>query len=96
MVCERHTISSIAHELAVRHRLAIEESSPEISATARGVEARLRLLTGFSRLVAQQSVDIARQLNIPEREIRQWAAELESERDRIIQATVDKVCLPRD
>ena len=45
----------------------------EMNAISRGVETRLDSLTGFSGMVTLETVAIARQLRIPERQIKRWA-----------------------
>jgi len=80
---------------------AVEDPASAISAIAHGVEAKLNSLSGFSEMVTQQSIDIARQLEIPEKEVQRWATArsmFNSERRRIVQSTLNrlgnKVCLP--
>lgn len=65
-----------------------EGFSGQISAIAHGVAAKLDALYGFSEMITQQSIEIARQLEIPEEEIKSWTearAMLESER-KIVQS----------
>lgn len=72
----------------------IEGLSGEISAIAHGVETKLNSLSGFSETVTQQSIEIARQLRIPEKEIQRWAVTrtmLDSERGRIVQSSLNKL-----
>jgi hypothetical protein len=45
----------------------------EMNAMSRGVETRLDSMTGFSEMVTLETVAIARQLRIPERQIKRWA-----------------------
>ena len=45
----------------------------EMNAISRGIETRLDSLTGFSGMVTLETVAIARQLRIPERQIKRWA-----------------------
>ncbi len=45
----------------------------EMNAISRGVETRLDSMTGFSEMVTLETVAIARQLRIPERQIKRWA-----------------------
>ena len=45
----------------------------EMNAIARGVARRLESLTGFSAMVTLETVAIARQLRIPEGQIKRWA-----------------------
>ena len=49
-----------------------EGHSGQISAIAYGVAAKLDSLYGFSEMIAEQSVEIAQQLKIPERDIKSW------------------------
>ncbi len=72
-------------------RQALSESFNEMNAIARGVEARLDLLTGYSRKVIQTTTNIGRQLGIPEKEIQRWAALKsidDTERDKAIKTMV--------
>lgn len=46
----------------------------KMEAIAYGVQARFEEKTGHSRRVTKATVDIARQLGIPEAEIKRWAA----------------------
>jgi len=46
----------------------------DIDAIARGVEAWFEENAGYSKSVAETTVEIARKLGIPEDEIRRWAA----------------------
>ena len=73
---------------------AMEESFGEMNAIARGVAAKYELLTGYSYILTQRTVEIARQLGTPEKEIQRWAdarARLESERNREITSLLDKL-----
>lgn len=71
-----------------------EESFNQINAIARGVEVKLDLLDGHSKIVTQRTIDTARQVGIPEEEIQRWAdtrLRLDSERNRRIESLLDKV-----
>ena len=46
----------------------------EMNAISHGVETRLDSLTGFSGVVTLETITIAQQLRIPERQIKRWAA----------------------
>ena len=73
---------------------ALEESFSHIDAIACGVEARLDPFFSYSKMVAQDTINIARQLGITEEEIQRWAAakaKLASERDRGIKSSVSKL-----
>ena len=75
-------------------RQALSKSFNEMNAIARGVEARLDLLTGYSRKVIQTTTNIGRQLGMPEKEIQRWAALKsidDTERDRAIKTMVKKL-----
>jgi len=79
---------------ALDTKQATSKSSTEIDAIAFGVEARLDLLLGYSKIAAQETIDIARQLDIAEEEIQEWAAAkamLGSERNRVIKSSLDKL-----
>jgi hypothetical protein len=56
-----------------RDQQGLSESFHEMDAIARGVEARLDLLTSRSTIVIQKTIDVARQLDMPEEEIQSWA-----------------------
>ena len=73
---------------------ATSKSSTEMDGIAFGVEARLDSLFSYSKIVAQETIDIARQLGMGEEEIQEWAAakaELGSERNRVIKSSLDKL-----
>jgi DNA-binding response OmpR family regulator len=73
---------------------AIEESFRRMNAIACGVEARQELLTGHSKIVTQETTEIARQLGIPDRNIRRWAAirsRHDSKRNAAIQSSIYKL-----
>jgi DNA-binding NtrC family response regulator len=46
----------------------------QIDAISRGVEAKLDLLDDRSEIVIQRTIDVARQLGLPEAEIQRWVA----------------------
>ncbi len=72
---------------------AMGKSFGEMNAIARGVEAKHELLTGSSYIVTQKTIDIARQLGIPDEEIQDWVdarARLDFERNRAIASSVNK------
>ena len=79
--------------IALESKPATKETSIEMDAIARGIEAKLDPFSTFSRVVTKRAVEIARQLGIAEKEIQQWAtvkAELDSKRNRISEASPDK------
>jgi DNA-binding response OmpR family regulator len=55
-------------------RQADGESFNQIDAISRGVEAKLDLLDDRSEILTQRTIDVARQLGIPEAEIQRWIA----------------------
>ena len=72
----------------------MEESFGEMSAIARGVEAKYDLLTSYSYIVTQRTIEVAWQLGIPEKEIQRWAdarVRLEFERSRVITSLLNKL-----
>ena len=78
----------------VEARQAMGEAVSEMDAIARGVEVKHELLTGYSHIVTQKTIDIARQLDITDKEIQDWVntrARLEMGRNRIIASVVNKV-----
>ncbi len=52
--------------------VAEEESFSSMSALALGIEAKYDLLTGYSITVIEMTIEMARKLSIPEREIQLW------------------------
>ena len=72
---------------ALEARQAIEESSTVMEALARGVELTLDSFPSYSKLVTERTVEIAREMGIPEEEIQNWVAAkemLDSKRAKII------------
>jgi len=68
--------------------------SNRMDAIAYGVEAKIDLLSGHSQIVTQRAIEVARDLGIPEEEIREWAATRimeDLERRRKIESLRDKV-----
>lgn len=66
----------------------------QMNAIARGVETKLDSFDGHSEVVTQKTIEIARQLSIPEKAIESWAtarARLISDRDRQIEASLKKL-----
>jgi DNA-binding response OmpR family regulator len=53
------------------------KSASQMDAIARGVEVKLDPFSAYSKVVTQKTVEIARQLGIPEDEINRWAVEKE-------------------
>jgi len=51
-----------------------EEPSSRMNAIARGVEARLDSLCGYSKILTQETTEIAQRLGMPGKEIQKWAA----------------------
>jgi len=66
----------------------------EIEAIASGVEARFDPFSSYSKVVTQDTIEIARQLGIAEEEIQRWAAakaKLISQRDSAIKSALSKL-----
>ena len=57
----------------VKGKPIVSEWFNEMNAISRGVETRLNLLIGFSGMVTLETITIAQQLRIPERQIKRWA-----------------------
>jgi len=79
---------------ALEAKPATKKSSTEIDAIALGVETRLDSLFGYSKIAAQETIDVARQLDIAEEEIQEWAAAkamLGSEKNKVIKSSLDKL-----
>jgi len=80
--------------IALETRQATDKSIAEMDAIARGAEARLDLILGYSKMVIQETVDIARRLGIPEEEIQRWAVARtrhNSDRNAAIKSLLDKL-----
>ena len=76
---------------AQKDKQVLSESLEEMHAIARGVEAKLDLLTGHSQIVIQRTIDIARQLSIPKKEIQKWTAvktAYDAKINRVVQASL--------
>lgn len=72
----------------------VEEFSSEMDAIARGIEAKYESLTGYSSIVTQRTIELARQLGIAEEEIQRWTAvraRLEAERNGAIISSLNKL-----
>ncbi len=66
----------------------------EMDAIASGVETRFDPFSSYSKMVTQDTIEIARQLGIAEEEIQRWAAakaKLISERDSAIKSALSKL-----
>ena len=66
----------------------------EMDAIASGVEARFDPFSSYSKVVTQDTIEIARQLGITEEEIQRWAAakaKLISQRDSAIKSALSKL-----
>jgi DNA-binding response OmpR family regulator len=75
-------------------RQAEWESFNQIDAISRGVEAKLDLFDDHSELVTQRTIDVARQLDIPEAEIQRWVAakaKFNSKKKGQIEAALNKL-----
>jgi len=58
--------------VALEARRATDKPSSEMDAIASGVEVKLDPLSNYSKTVTRQTVEIAQQLGIDEKEIRRW------------------------
>ena len=68
--CQFSTKEKVDEEAKKTRRTFLDN----MDAIAYGVEARFEENTGYSRRVTEATVDIARELGIPETEIKRWAA----------------------
>ncbi len=85
-------IASIDAALAARRTGG--KSSPEMDTVAGVIEAKLGLLAGDLEAVTQRATDVARELGIPEEEVRNWKAsriEVDRSRDRAVRSSVKKI-----
>lgn len=72
----------------------MEDYFQEMNAIAHGVEVRNDLSIGWSNLIIQESIDIARRIEIPNKVVREWIARREaicSERNKRIERTLRKL-----
>ncbi len=79
---------------ALESKQAASKSAARMDAIASGVEAQLDPYSGYSKLVTQRTVDIARQLGIDEEEVQRWATAKEtltSKKKRVIRSAQDKL-----
>ncbi len=79
---------------ALESKQAASKSAARMDAIASGVEAQLDPYSGYSKLVTQQTIDIARQLGIDEEEVQRWATAKEtltSKKKRVIRSAQDKL-----
>jgi len=60
-------------QIVVKDKPTASQWFNEMNAISCGVETRLDSLVGFSGMVTLETVAIARQLRIPERQIKRWA-----------------------
>lgn len=83
--------ASIGTALAKR---TASKSSARMDAIAGGVETKLDPYAGYSKVVTQRTIDIARQLGIAEEEIQGWATAketLDSKRKRAAKSSLSKL-----
>jgi len=85
-------IASVDTALAARRTGG--KSSREMDTVAGVIEAKLGLLAGDLEAVTQRATDVARELGIPEKEVRNWKAsriEVDRSRDRAVRSSVKKL-----
>lgn len=74
--------------------LALEESDRRMNAIACGVEARFDSLFGYSDVVTQSTIEIAKQFSIPNETIQRWVAmrlRKDAERNALIKSLLKKL-----
>ncbi len=79
---------------ALDSKQATKKPPTQMDAIAFGVEAKFDPLSSYSKLVTQETIDIARQLGMADEEIQQWAAAkamLDSEKTRVIESSLSKL-----
>ncbi len=75
--------------ISLEAKPATKKPSTQMDAIARGIEAKLDPFSSYSKMVTERTIDIARKLGIPSKEIRKWTAakvKLDSKRNRIIKS----------
>ncbi len=78
---------------ALETKGALHRAPTEMDAIAFGVEAGQNLFDSHSKIVTQATIDIARRIDIADKEIQSWAAaraKLDSERERVIKSAMNK------
>ena len=82
------------HSPEGRDKPTSREPFNQMNAIACGVEAKLDLLFGYSKIVTQETCDIAWRIDIPEREIQRWAAlraRHDAKRNAAIKSSLNKL-----
>lgn len=77
-----------------RDKHAAKKSFERMNAIAHGVEAKLDLLDGHSKLAIEITIDVARQLGIPEEEIQGWVTIIsrrDANRNAAIKSSLNKL-----
>jgi YesN/AraC family two-component response regulator len=89
-----HSRAAFSFQRGEQCNLPAPEWYRRMNAIACGVEARFELLFGYSKIVTQETIDIARQLGIPDKEVQGWGSARQmrnSERDRAIRSSLHKL-----
>ena len=73
--------------LTALEKQQVNEASTQLDAIAAGVEVKLDPFSAYSKVVTQNTMDIARQLDIDEGEIQRWAtakSKLSDDKEKVI------------
>jgi len=76
------------------NKLATGGFLKQMDAIARGVEIQYNVVMGYSLIVTLRTIQIARQLDIPEKQIQRWEAlrtTLDREGNRVMKSSLDKL-----
>jgi DNA-binding NtrC family response regulator len=90
----RASLEKVERDQASRIEKVTDENVAAIEAIARGVEARQEMLDVHSEIVVRQTIDIARQMGLPESKIAEWTAKREEQRLRKVKRIVSSLIKP--
>jgi len=85
-------IASVGTALTVRR--TGDKSSREMDTVAGVIEAKLGLLAGDLESITERAADVARELGVPEKEVRKWKASritVDRSRDRAVRSSIKKL-----
>ena len=90
----RAALEKVDRDQAANTEKVTDENMAAIDAIARGVEARQEMLDVHSEIVVRQTIDIARQMGLPENKIEEWTAQREEQSLRKMKRIVSSLVKP--
>jgi DNA-binding NtrC family response regulator len=90
----RAALERVDRDQAANTEKVMDENMAAIDAIARGVEARQEMLDVHSEIVVRQTIDIARQMGLPENKIEEWTAQREEQSSRKMKRIVSSLVKP--